>query len=486
VGEAESPNTVLLVDFFAPWCGHCKALKPKFDAAADAAGAPPPPWAAAREDPSRPRAPPARVVLATVDADAHPALAARYGVHSYPTLLVFAGSADPARVREYRGSRTAAGLAAWAARAAEPTPFADLAALAAAADAAGSPGGFDLHAWAAGEGGDGVAFVHVYTFANTPSTALALNEGVRAVGAALRHGVRFAAVSDDVARALPGLARHLFPPGGPGACPEREPCLVRVEAGVPAVDALTPAGLAAGGPAALAKTMKSATRADALWGFAPGTGAAAVAAWVVRGATPYVTPLGPDNFAWAANNPEGRLLAVAALDERDAMHADGNASRPSAAMLAALRALAVPGASPLPAKARERFRFGWLDAGTFKGFVKQFGIAPEDAPRLFVLNAPAKAFWYDPTVNEVDEMVTWLGDVAAGVAPMQRQGLLALPQRVLNAVGAPAAVAAGALAGAAALYLVWALVIAEALGYNEAARRARAEAVAAARTRKTN
>lgn len=481
-GEVSSPDTVVLVAFKAPWCGHCKALTPKFDAAADSTAAPPPPWSAATRDGSPPRA---RVVLATVDADAHPDLAARYGVHSYPTLLVFSGSTDPARVREYRGARSAGGLAAWAARAAEPTPFADLAALAAAADAAGAPP-FDLHAWAAREGGDGVAFVLVFPLVNAPAAALVLSEGVRAAAAGLRYGVVFATASDDAARGLPGVARHLFPPGAPEPCAPGLPCLLRVEAGVAAVDALTPAALAAGGPAALARAMKSAARGDPLWGFAPGSTAAAVAAWVVRGATPLVTPLGPDNFGLAAHNAEGRLLAVAALDEADATHADGNASRASAAMLAALRALAAPATSPLPPRVRERFRFGWLDAGTFRGFVKQFGIAPEDAPRLFVLNAPAKAFWYDPSVDEIDEMVTWLSDVAAGVAPMQRQGLLALPQRVLNTVGAPAAAAVGAAAAAAALYAVWTLVVAEALGFNDAARARRAEAAAAERARKTN
>jgi len=58
-----------VVDFTADWCPPCRQIAPYVDALADELA-------------------PA-VLIAKVDADVHPGLAARFGVRGLPTLLVF-------------------------------------------------------------------------------------------------------------------------------------------------------------------------------------------------------------------------------------------------------------------------------------------------------------------------------------------------------------------------------------------------------------
>lgn len=82
---ALNPDKAVLVEFYAPWCGHCKSLEPKYEIAGAAF--------AGEED----------VVIAKVDADAHRDLGTRFGVSGFPTLKFFGKGA--VEVEGYEGGR---------------------------------------------------------------------------------------------------------------------------------------------------------------------------------------------------------------------------------------------------------------------------------------------------------------------------------------------------------------------------------------------
>lgn len=66
-----------LVEFFAPWCGHCKNLAPVYEELADS-------YQFAKE----------KVQIAKVDADSHKDLGRKFGVSGFPTLKWFDGKSD--------------------------------------------------------------------------------------------------------------------------------------------------------------------------------------------------------------------------------------------------------------------------------------------------------------------------------------------------------------------------------------------------------
>ncbi|GAB4859219.1 Protein disulfide isomerase-like 1-4 [Ancistrocladus abbreviatus] len=84
-------NRYVMVEFYAPWCGHCKALAPEYAAAATELKAD------------------EGVVLAKVDATEENELAHEYDVQGFPTILFFVDGEH----KPYNGQRTKEGIVTW-------------------------------------------------------------------------------------------------------------------------------------------------------------------------------------------------------------------------------------------------------------------------------------------------------------------------------------------------------------------------------------
>ncbi len=91
--EVVDGSSNVLVEFYAPWCGHCKNLAPEWDIAGKAFY------------------PEDDIIIAAFDATTSDTIARDFGVQGYPTIKYFPkGGAEP---EDYQGGRTADDIVGW-------------------------------------------------------------------------------------------------------------------------------------------------------------------------------------------------------------------------------------------------------------------------------------------------------------------------------------------------------------------------------------
>lgn len=84
--EIKKSTLPVLVDFYADWCGPCKMMAPNIDA-----------LDAEMKD---------KVVVAKLDVDSSSQAAAKFGVMSIPTTIIFKGGVESKRLVGYQDKDT--------------------------------------------------------------------------------------------------------------------------------------------------------------------------------------------------------------------------------------------------------------------------------------------------------------------------------------------------------------------------------------------
>jgi len=91
ITDAIANNEHIFIEFYAPWCGHCKKLSPDYELVA----------AFFKGE--------GKVVIAKIDASTHTVAAGTYGIKGFPTLKLYSNGV----AKDYEGERTSLAMIQW-------------------------------------------------------------------------------------------------------------------------------------------------------------------------------------------------------------------------------------------------------------------------------------------------------------------------------------------------------------------------------------
>lgn len=342
-----------LVEFYAPWCGHCKHLAPIWEATA-----------------TELKARGSEMRLAKVDATAHADLKAKYEVSGFPSLRLFEGGE---MASHYSGRREKEDFLQFDARLSSPA-------------VARLPTRRTFESYCFEKGAkrdptvaDGVTFMLVLPPGGGYGGGAA--EVFGAVATELRTSQFFAATdAADVAELVGG-----------GATPATAPYVVRVEKGEE--------GAVYGGDVADQEELT---------------------AWVMESSVPLLAKLDSHNFFSVSR--AGRMLVIGCVDFANEQRSD--------AFVEALGNLARRSSTTLSPEVRAKYNFGYLDGQKWASFISQFNVEVDTLPRVVVLDAPNGIFFEDESVDEEDEIDTFLNEIAEGMVTGQYEGTRGMPRRM--------------------------------------------------------
>ena len=334
------------VMFYAPWCGHCKKLKPV--------------WAQAASNLWR------KMHFAKVDATKHGDLKEKYDVGGFPTLKLF--EKGQLSAHQFKGERTVDGFVEFEARLSSPAVRSvrtekELAEYCYQKTPERHP---EKHP---------VTFIYIDPHGkDAPSNPGSASRNFQRIASELRTTHFFAAsesssVADHVSK---GVASDTLP---------LYPWIAKIERGEAPV------------------FFSSQTRS--VGGDGAMEDEADLRAWVKENSHPVLSKLDRHNFYDVSH--AGKLLVVGCIDPAK--------SERTPSFVLALRNVA-------RSRGRE-YNFGYLDGVKWATFISQFNIETSSLPRIFVLNAEKQSFYEDSTVDEEDEIDTFLTEIAEGRAEVQ-------------------------------------------------------------------
>lgn len=106
IDSAIKQNEIIMIKFYAPWCGHCKRMAPDYEKAAEML----------KEKGSK-------AVIAKLDATVERKAASDWNIRGYPTVLTFKNGQ---MIEKYAGPRTAKDIANYVLEKADEKKLADL------------------------------------------------------------------------------------------------------------------------------------------------------------------------------------------------------------------------------------------------------------------------------------------------------------------------------------------------------------------------